>query len=857
MRPLFLTVLLTALLVASTASSASAFPESVKEAEFWAPPVMLEGYEYDVMVVLVGYSLEETKFDILSNNENIVSIINREIIIEPLKSHGMAKVKAKSEGKVDLFAVSGDTLVTASIEVTEPALMPAKIDLLIPANRVGVNQILAYTFLLDSYDNPLLASEDIEVNVRSFGNIVAQVSKVVIKKDMHYGKFIVDVKGDGGISVAANNLESDTELIEFTSVSDEVELKAKVAPDPIATSSSGEVYVWLEKDGKLVVPEKDVKVTLVSEDSRFLAFSKAVQFSAPLDRDLVSTSKIYIKGGESYAHTMVWTTDFLIKNQEENKSTNQTQVNDEGDTEEITITAIAEGFDSAETDVEIRTPAAKDPNVARIFALPDPAVDKLDIIIGLYFSQDLENEEEEEEEFDDTDSDQEIESDEEEEFECREGNETPTAEEEIAFEQEFDEDEEDDEDQEGCDLIPVTIGESIAAHISTDSLLKAAYETVRLDKGDLDLRDHYSVIPAITTGNLGTSKIFGAADGTIGEEIEIRIEKPYSNIPAIGLKSLPAIANAEQDMFLVYGIEDGIMTDLKIKDLVVSTRPTVLIENIQDVGFLKVVKGRSPEFVSGKTFEVTALAAGFTDTRATVSPFNPETRNIISYHPPTVHSDEPFPMVFYATDEKKNPIEIVEPSISPKNDIIRISGALFILPSSSEHSFVFYGEGMNPGTSKIEAFSHEIKLDVSTLDKKFDLGDEITLTFQVVPTDARVTLDTDLPFIRSGSDFRIESAIAGNHTLVLTAERDGFGSVRKELQIEIRNPMYLNSLSPDALTESGEDKFRFDNLPKPSPMALLAYVGIMVAIAGVIFYMFARKKLNRSPKPASEQDLTY
>ncbi|MGH9877337.1 MAG: hypothetical protein ACRD5H_06845, partial [Nitrososphaerales archaeon] len=658
MKRVILPIILTVLLIASSASSVRAFPESIKKVELWAPPVMLGGYEYDVIVVLVGYSLEETKFDVLSNNEDIVSIIDREISIEPLKSHGIAKVKAKSAGKVDLFAVSGDALLTASVEVTEPALMPAKIDIVIPSNRVGVNQIPAYVFLLDSFDNPLRASEDIEVNVSSFGNIATQISKIVIKKDTHYSKFIVDIKGDGGISVVANNLESDTELIELADASDEVELMVEVAPDPIGTSSSGEVYVWLEKNGQLVVPERDVKITLVSEDSRFLAFSKAVQFSVPLDRDLVSTSKIYVKRGESYAHTMVWTTDFLIKSHQENQNQNQDQVDEEEITEEITITAIAEGFDSAETDVEIRIAAAKDPNVARIYALPDPAVDKLDIIIALYFSEDVANEDEEG--FDDD-----TESDEEEGFECEEEGveETITEEEELGIEEEFDEEEfdereeDEEEDQETCDLEPVIISESIAAHISTDSLLKAAYESVRLDKDDLDLRDHYSVIPATATGNPGMSKVFGVADGTVGEEIEIRIEKPYSNIPAIGLRSLPALANTAQDMFLIYSLKDGVMADLKIKDLVVSTRPTVSIDNTHDVSFLKVVKGRTPDLVSGRTFEVTALATGFTGTRATVSPFNPEIRNIVSYHPPTVHADEPFPIVFYATDEKKHPLE--------------------------------------------------------------------------------------------------------------------------------------------------------------------------------------------------------
>jgi len=835
MKRLALPIILTALLVASSASLGYAFPESVKKVEFWAPPVMLEGHEYDVIVVLHGYSPEETSFDVLSNNESIVGVIDREIIIEPFKSHGIAKVSAKAAGKVDLFAVSGKTLITASVEVVEPALMPAKLDIVLPSNRVSVNQIPVYVFLLNAFNNPLRATEDTEVNVGSFGNIYAQVTKTVIKEGTHYSKFVIDVKGDGGVSVVANNLQSDTEMIEFASISDNVELKVEVAPDPLATSSSGEVYVWLEKDGKPIVPERNVKVTLVSEDSRFLAFSKAVQFSAPLDRDLVSTKEILIKSGESYAHTMVWTTDFLTKNQEGNQEKKQSEGQDE-EGEEITVTAIAEGFDSAETTVEIRKPVTSDPNVARIFALPDPAVDKLDIIIALYFV-----EEEERESDDDTVTDDEEQL-------CGEQATTEEVGQEISEDIET---EEEEGDEITCSFEPVAITESIVAHISTDSLLRAAYQKVRLDKDDLDIRDHYTVIPATTMGNPGTSKIFGAADGTRGEKIEIRVEKPYSSIPAIAVKALPTLANAEQDMFIVYSVKDGAITDLKIKDLVVSTRPTLVIGDTLDISSMKIVKGRSPDLPSGRTIEVTALATGFVGSSTTVSPFNAEIRNIVSYHPTTVHADEPFPVVFYATDQNKHPIEIVKPSISPKNDMLKMGGDLALLSSNSEHNFIFYAEGMNPGTSKIETFAYDMMLDVSISEKEFDLGDDVVLAYQVTSPDATVTLNTELPFYASANGFRIESTIPGSHTLVVTAEKDGFNTVSKEIQIEIRN------LMSTVTSESGKEKFNTDILLKPNLMTLLAYVGILIAIAGAVFYIFARKRLKRSPNVASKGELTY
>ncbi len=836
MKKIFLSILLSTLIIFSYSSTAYALPEDIEKVEFWAPPVMLKGQEYDVIVVLIGQSQGETRFNILSNNENIVSVIDKELIVEPFKSHGIAKVKAKSIGKVDLFAVSGEKLLTTSIEVVEPALMPARLDIILPYNKVSIKQIPAYVFLFDAFNNPLRAAEDIEVNISAFGNIKTQVTKTMIKQGMHYSAFIINIEGDGGVTVAANNLKSDTEMIEFGNVSDDIELKVEIAPDVLATSSSGELYVWLEKDDRPFVPEKDIKVVLSSEDSRYLAFSKAVQFSAPLDRDIVSTTEIFIKRGTSFAHTMVWTTNFL---------TNQGQ-----DSKEITVTAAGEGVDSASATVQILKPVTREPNVAKTFALPDPAFDKLNIIVALYFSASLEAEDEENlcpEGFT---------------FnprtgECEEGEFEFTCPEGFTFNPRTGECEEGDEENNLTDLQPVIISDSVIVHVSTDSFLKPEFDRVRMGKDDLDKRDHYVVIPATTLGKIGVATITGTAGGTKSEQIEIKVEQRYSSIPEIAIKPLPTFANTEQDMFIVYALKEGTVVDSEIKDLVVKTKPTVQLENIINVNSIKVAKGRALDLVSSGAIEVTAIAPGFMGGVATVSVFNPELRHIVAYHPTTVHTTEPFPIVFYATDEKKHPIEIIEPSVSSTKDFVLVSRGMYMLSSGSEHNFVFYAEGVNPGTSNLNVFSHDITLDVSVNDKEFDLGDTIVLTYQVVPTGAKVTLDTDLPFQKNNNGFTIESTIPGSHTIVLTAERDGFNKTSKEVQIEIRTLVTPVTIEVGSNTNSEFDMIFSPNDLQSNTTILLVLVGMLVIIGGAIFYIFNKKKLKRSTDTVSEGDLTF
>lgn len=806
MKKLITSVLLPALLLFSSASSSNAFSENVKEVKLWAPPVMLEGHEYDAMIIVVGYNEDETKFDIISNNENVVSTIDREIIIEPFKSHGMAKVKAKTVGKADLFAVAGERLLTVQVEVVQAALVPSRLEIVIPSDKVEVRQIPAYVFLFDSFDNPLRAPEDIEVSLASFGGIKMQTGKATIKQGMPYSRFIVNVEGDGGLTAAANNLKSDTKIIDFRSLSDEIELKVKIAPDILASSSSGELYVWLEKDGRPYIPDKDIKVVLSTEDSRFLAFSKAVQSTAPLDRDILSTEEIFIKRGHSFAHTMVWTTDLLTKLGE--------------DSREVTVTAVSEVLDSASTTVRISKPVKNESNAVRVFALPDPAFDKLDIIVALYFNPSSQNKGEDL---------------------CPEG---------TTFNPETEECEE--EKEEGTDLRPVIISESITVHIATDSLLEAEFESIRIAEDDLDNRDHYIVIPARTLGKLGLASIAAAAGGTGSAEVEVEVAGRYTPIPKIGVKTLPTLAEMAQDMLIVYTVEEGILNDTEIRDLIVKTKPALSLENSINITSIKIVKGRSPNLVPEQKIEVTAIAPGFMAGEAVIPVFNPDLRHVIAYHPPAVHVGESFPIVFYATDERKHPIELIEPTVSSSKDFARIDGGLYMLSSASERNFVFYADGVNLGTSKIDVFSYDITLNASIDETEFDLGDRITIAYQVFPTDAKVVLDTELPFERSGNNFIIESTIPGNHRLSLTAEKEGSHKVTREFEIEIRGP------AGSVNSETGPSDFDVRNFPdalRSGPLMLLAIAGILVAIAGGIFYVLNRRKSK--PRSIPSEDLTF
>lgn len=818
--------------------SASSNNDGKESVQFWAPAVMLEGHEYYVSVIMLDYSSEETTFNIISNNENIVGIIDREIKIEPFKSHGVAKVSAKSIGEADLFAVSGEKLLKASVRVLEPALKPSKLDIILPSNRVSVKQVPAYVFIFDSFGNPLKAPEDIEVNISTFGNVNTQVRKVTIDQGTHYTKFMMNVEGNGGVTVAANDLESDMETIEFGNVYDEIELKVKIAPDILATSSSGELYVWLEKDGRPYVPDRDVKVVVSSEDARHLAFSKAVQFTAPLDRDLVSTKEIIIRAGTSFAKVMVWTTDLLVKEKQDPASSKSKEqsIEDSDDIREVTVTAVSDGLGSSSATVEIRIPVKHEPNVAMVFALPELVYDKLEIIVALYFSKQVEDEEERRDNI--TDQRRNITN-------------------------EDDDDDLDEEDNEFIinDLRPISLGDSIMVHVSSDSLIKPAVDSVRMGKDDLDYRDHYTVIPAEATGKLGKVKITGAVGGARSNETEIIVEQVYSPIPTIAVIPLPTLANSEQDMFIVYALEEGTLTGSEIKNLIINSRPAVKLEDITDIGKMKIAKARSPDLMSGRDIQVTAIASGYKPGQSLVSIWNNDQRHIVAYHPSTVHVSEPFPVVFYAVNEKKDPISVVRPLVSSTDGLVKVSDGMYMLSSASEHNFVYYADGMNPGTSKVDVFSHNIRLEASLNGSKFKIGDDIVLTYRVEPANADVSLQTELPSRKvsdSGGNekYIIETTIPSPHTIVLAANAEGFSSTSKEFKIEIMS----DGISQGGLIEEDgipiDLDVGFSSGLQSNAIGLISLIGIVMAAGGAGYYLVSKRKVKGS-QAKTESDLTF
>ncbi|MFQ5782947.1 MAG: hypothetical protein ACE5GR_07840 [Nitrosopumilus sp.] len=491
---------------------------------------------------------------------------------------------------------------------------PSKLNLILPSDTFKVNSVPAFVVLTDDDSNPVLSESDLHVDIRTFGNVHTDQSSVMISKNTHIAKFLVNIDGDGGIAIASSGFVPDTKNVYFQYEDAKPELQVRVAPNPIPPSSTAEVYVWIEQNEKPYIPDRDISIQLISEDEDFLTFSDVGRFNSnPTTDTLKSTQNIVLKSGESFAKAKVFSTDFISEfNPNFGPDLRHAEL-EENEANEFLITALADGFEGKQADIriqpakiltanEISNNVQADPTVTKIWAYPSTAFDDFEIVMAVY-TQTVEKErkvsvgtnsetEELEQNQLQTDEDENEESD-----ETSVGG-----------------DEEDQELSNSCSFCaPVIISDAdIRAHVSSNELITNHQNSVKISSNSFIAKENYVVIPAKTNGMLGDGQISGAFDGTAGDIFEIKIEQPFDLEPTLGITSIPSIANQFQDILMVYGLEDNVVSSVPIRNLVVSTNPALDVSIDDEFETVKVVNGFTGTL--GKEIDVMALSDGLIPT---------------------------------------------------------------------------------------------------------------------------------------------------------------------------------------------------------------------------------------------------
>lgn len=795
-------------------------PQNAKT-KIWSPEVLLQNNEYYIMIQDMNPG--DKKYSIISNNEKIIQILSQDVFPESTESQ-MIKIKANDPGEVEIFAINEKNMFNKKIKVVEPALKATKLSLILPSDLLNIKKIPAYVILTDDSDNPVPSQEDLKVDVRAFGNAQVDQNSVTIKKGQHYSSFISRIGGDGGITIATFGLESDTKKISFEIKDDTPVLNIQVAPNPIPPSSSAMVYLWFEKGGKPFVPKEDIKITLTAEDPKFLTFSKDGQFNAsPTTKSLSSSTTIYLKAGQSYTKIKVFSTDFISEFNPDFGPDLRHEELKENEAKQYTITAVAEGFEGKQTHIKIqpaktvKSLASNDrgvlatPTNTKVWAYPNTILDEFDIITAVYTqTTDPANTVA-------TTSDSLVES--------------------IGNIESIDADTTEDINDVCSSCAPLVITDAdLGIHISAGDLAVAP-SRANLYSSSFTSKENYVIVPAKSLGLLGTSKVSAVADGTTGDEFNIKIKQPFTGDLQLGLTPIPIIPNQEQDLFMIYSLRNNVITNDTIKELTVSTNPKIDITNILDVGPIKIVRGIiEPLSQNTQLVSATALATGIESTSSKLMIFDHQ-KQIQLIYPQQVKPDQPFPLFAYVVDTEKQPISVFYPKDSPAGTIHSLDKGLFKTETGGKISIAVSVDGLT-SIATIDSVLKPINLNVLPSRTTINSGETMDLRYVVYPPSSTVSLNTDLRFDEIESGFRVYGT-TGEHTLKITAQNDGWETTYQELQIIVN--------SNDVQTNSTQFNYlKTDNL----------FVIILISILAIGVFIFAKKKLRFRNKNY-EEDLTF
>lgn len=633
-------------------SSALIIPASVNaeplKASIWIPSQVLLNQQYHGIIIIDQDLQSDVTFDIITDNDEVLQVLTESVLIPKGKHHGIVTLQTKGTGDAKIFAIHKDTLLEQNLQISQSAATPTKLELITPSSLIDVlpessTRHTGYVFLFNDFDKPVVAKEPISVALTSNGDVMLSKNLVTINPGNHYAKFIFETKGEGSLTATASNLDPDESTISVSDPS-EIELHVEIAPDSVPTSSSAEIYYWLERGGKPYIPSHDVKITITIDKSTNLSFDSAIKgaivlSSSTIDRQATDPGAREIVTRSDAQLQRDSTRDLILqKNTYYGKTTVYSSFDE---TNDITINGLAESINPPKDEEPIKVTDILDTSTestdhdeltteTQIFALPNPAYDKVEIIVSSM-----------------------------------------------------------------SDEGPVLEGDDEDFSVFVDTKL-----SLDMPAGKIKADENYAILIA-NVKDIGTSTIFAQRNEIEGDEIDTEIETKYVKDPDIELVPLPVIFGVSQDLFLIGSSQDRIITTPNSTSgnlISITSRPAFDYQVINDNTSVITVKGMITNLLDEDPV-VHVASNAFTATE-TLDVYNPSRNKIESMHPDTVYVGEPFPLVNHVTDLDGNPMRIADLKVSSGVEMGKI-GDLVYFNQSGTHGIIFYDKNTVPVESKI------------------------------------------------------------------------------------------------------------------------------------------------------------
>lgn len=615
------------------------------QATLWVPDEILLKEKYQGIIVIDTKTNEDVTFDIITDNEEVLKIITESITVPKGKHHGLIQIETIGSGNAKVFAISQDILLEKNVNVVESADTPAEIDLILPSDLVNVladeNIHTGYVFLLNDFENPVTAKQSIPVDLTSNGEIELPTKSVTIEPGEHYVKFQFKAQGEGSISASAQNLLPDEETISLEDP-DKIELMIGVGPDPIPTDSTGEIYFWLERDGKPYIPSHDVKVTISIDKSANLSFDSAMRGAIVLTPDTIDRRSI-----ESNAREIITRTNAQLSNDAQReftikegthygKLTAYSSFDSAGD---INISGLAESISPSQEEETIKSSnifsastESSSNNLTtetKMYAFPNPAYKDLEIIVSSF-----------------------------------------------------------------SDDGPIIEDDDEKFTIFSDNKLQ-----LETSVGTIKIEENYAIIKAKVIDS-GAAIIFAERNEAESEEITVETSGKYVKDPELNIVTLPVIFNTEQDLFLISSSQEKIITKAEEDGNLISitSRPSFNFEVMSESESVITVHGKISESLEDEP-KIHVASNAFT-TEDTLEIYNPDRKILVSLHPNSVYPEEEFPIITHIEDLNSNP---VRKSILKVSSVANmgITDGLFYFNQTGTHDIIFYDKNSIPIKSTI------------------------------------------------------------------------------------------------------------------------------------------------------------
>lgn len=615
------------------------------QATLWVPDEILLKEKYQGTVIIDTKTNEDVIFDIITDNEEVLKIITESITVPKGKHHGLIQIETIGSGNAKVFAISQDVLLEKSVTVVESADTPAEIDLILPSDLVNVladeNIHTGYVFLLNDFENPVTAKQDVLVDLTSNGEIELPTKSVTIESGKHYVKFQFKAQGEGSISASAQNLLPDEETISLEDL-DEIELMIGIGPDPIPTDSTGEIYFWLERDSKPYIPSHDVKVTISIDKSANLSFDSAMRGAIVLTPNTAERGTTNADAQEIITRTEAQLSHdaqrtFTIKaGTHYGKLTAYSSFDSAGD---INISGLAESISPGEEEETIKASnifsASTEKSTSdlttetKIHAFPEPAYKELEIIVSSF-----------------------------------------------------------------SDNGPVIEDDDEEFTIFSDNKLQLEKST-----GIIKTEENYEIIKARVV-DFGDAVVFAERNEAESEEINIETSGKYVKDPELSIATLPVIFNTEQDLFLISSSQEKIITNSEEDGNLISitSRPSFDFKVMSESESVITVNGKISESLEDEP-KIHVSSNAFT-AEDTLEIYNPDRKILVSLHPNIVYPGELFPIVNHIDDLNSNPVRKSTLKVSSVANMGTTDG-LFYFNQTGTHDIIFYDKNSIPIKSTI------------------------------------------------------------------------------------------------------------------------------------------------------------